>query len=231
MDDIGGIHDHTCSIGSKYKNHVVEVVTDYTVLEFGTNLDDIAHSKKETNLSLYEDDKIFYESVTKSSPDVFSKGMIMIVEGLNADQQKVQLYWAIHFTNDCNTIPALGNFSLGWTRFDHLVPARCQSCDAIAEQSINKGSKKKKCKKKVKIPKKHKSGNPKGKGKSRKVNDKTSYSKGSSASKGKGNHKSGSIKENVGKGKGYRYSNTSKSKGKESKSKRVKASKGSAYQS
>lgn len=214
--DIDGIHDHTCSIGSKSDNHVVEVVTDYTVLEFGTNLDDIAHSKKETDVQLYEDALITYESVTKNMPGIYSKGMIMIVEGLNAEGFKVQLYWAIHFTNDCNTIPKLGNYSLGWTTFDELEPARCQSCDAIANKNIGPSGKKKKCKKvKMKIPKYKKSGKGKGNnnGKSKGSGKSKEKIKGKGKNEGKGKTKSKgkSIYEDKGKTKG---SSLGKGKGK-----------------
>jgi len=189
---VGGIEDYICQISSDNR---IEILTDYTILEFGPDLSDIIHVERGENISLIDGDSIHYSSAINYDPYSFSKGMIVSADGLDSSNNKVTLNWTIEWTNQCSVEPNLENVSLGWFVFDSLESAVEEYCYPCSSKKKSKKCKSKKGK--------GKGGYGKGKKKTKSGKKKKKSSKPPKKSKGgkrsKGGKKSKKVKSGNGK--------------------------------
>jgi len=105
-------------------------VISYQIIELDGDLTPIKIDSQ-SNLTLTQDSKIVFSSLTAAQSNVTSGGLQATVVGINAEEQKVQLNWLVKYSNICNLLPYSSGDAMGWmslmssvsdTVMDRVIP-------------------------------------------------------------------------------------------------------------
>jgi len=130
-DQIPGIIEVACKVTPKSDSNVTDL-TPFSVIEVKiAELDQNGAIQTETTIPgpFFQGDSFNYTSVIADPASINStlyvpKGFQISLTGLNADEEEIENFWIVRYSNDCGFFPLLvvGDY-IGWTIFVSLGSA------------------------------------------------------------------------------------------------------------